>query len=291
MKVVVTGTGGRLGAAVARQLRERHRVVAYDRRAMDLRCPQQMDDHLGALEFEVLINCAAVTQVDYAEQHPVEAHEANALAPAHMAAICARRGARMIHVSTDYVYDGAAPGLRRETDAVNPLSVYGRTKREGEERVLEADDRFIVARTSWVFGPDRPSFVDQIIARAQKEADCGAIADKFSSASYSLDMAEQLDFLLSVREGGVYNLCNEGSCTWHTLGQAALDTVAALGWKLHTRTLAEQRLADMTALLAPRPVHTSLDVTRLAAATSLRPRPWREALADYLRTYYASPVR
>lgn len=114
---VFTGTGGRLGGALARRLRECHRVVAYDRRAMDLRDPDRIADHLTALEFDVLINCAAVTSLDYCENHPDEADAVNARAPALMAAHCAARGARMIHVSTDYVYDGSRPGLRTEEEA------------------------------------------------------------------------------------------------------------------------------------------------------------------------------
>ncbi len=287
MNVVVTGTGGRLGAAVARHLRTRHRVVAYDRRAMDLREPAQMEDHLSGLKYEVLINCAAVTSVDYCEQHSDEAHAVNAAAPALMAGLCRARGARMIQVSTDYVYDGTKPGLRSEDDPVLPLGVYARSKRGGEERVLSESPANLVVRTSWVFGPDRPSFVDQVIEKAVKEADCSVVGDKFSSCSYSLDMAEQLERLMENPEAcGVLNLCNEGECSWREFGQAALDIVAELGWKLQCRTLQSMKLADMKQFIAPRPVHTALDVSRLAAATGLRPRPWREALTDYLKIYF-----
>lgn len=287
MKVVVTGTGGRLGGAVARHLRERHRVVAYDRKAMDLREPARVEDHLLALEFDVLINCAAVTSLDYCEQHPGEAARVNADAPAQMAVLCRRRGARMIHVSTNYVYDGSRPGLRRETDAAAPLSVYACSKHDGELAVLAEDEGNLVARTAWVFGPDRPAFVDHIIARAQKEADLAAIGDSFSSASYSLDMAEQLERLMEPEvPGGLYNLSNAGACSWLELGQAALDEAAALGWKLRTRTLRGMALAEMETFIAPRPLWTSMEVGKLEQATGRRVRPWREALRDYLQTYW-----
>jgi len=288
VNIVVTGTGGRLGAAVARHLRHRHRVVAYDRKAMDLREPAQISDHLQGLEFHVLINCAAVTSVDYCEQHPDEAWEVNARAPALMAGHCRERNARMIQISTDYVYDGTSPGLRREADPLAPLGVYAATKCEAEAAVMAANPGNIVARTSWVFGPDRESFVDQVIARARKNASCGAIGDKFSSCSYSLEMAGQLERLLETpAAGGVFNLCNEGACSWFELGQAALDIVAGLGWKLRCCTLERMCLAEMNSFIAPRPVHTAMDVPKLAAATGLRPRAWREALGDYLRTFYS----
>ncbi len=289
MRVVVTGTGGRLGAAVARHLREAHRVVAYDRKAMDLRDPARITDHLTGLEFEAIINCAAVTSVDYCERHPDEAQAVNADAPALMAKLCRERGARLIHVSTDYVYDGTRQGLKTESDPAGPLGVYARTKHEAELRVLEEDAGHLVTRTSWVFGPDRPGFVDQIIDRALKAPDCGAIADKFSSCSYSLEMAGQLSRLLgNPAAAGVLNLCNDGACSWLELGQAALDTVASLGWPLRCRQLTPQRLTEMDAFIAPRPLHTAMSVEALTAATGLRPRPWREALADYLTTYYGA---
>jgi dTDP-4-dehydrorhamnose reductase len=287
MNIVVTGTGGRLGAAVARHLRQNHRVVAYDRRAMDLRSPEQIRDHLLGLQFDVLINCAAVTSPDYAEQHPDEARDVNTLAPQLMAELCQQRGARMIQLSTDYVYDGSQPGLRRETDLCGPLGIYARTKHAGDLAVLAAGDRHLVARTAWVFGPDRPSFVDQIIARAQKETDCEAIADKFGSASYSADMAVQLEYLARHPDAsGIVNLCNTGLCSWFDLGQAALNAAVDLGWKLRCRTLRPRRLRDITAFIAPRPVYTSMDTTRLGSLTGRRPRPWQDALCDYLATYY-----
>jgi dTDP-4-dehydrorhamnose reductase len=288
MNVVVTGTGGRLGAAVARHLRQRHRVVAYDRRAMDLCEPAQIEDHLLGLEFEALVNCAAVTSIEYCERNPDEAFKVNAKAAALMAKLCRERGARMIHISTDYVYDGSMPGLRSEDDPVAPVCVYARSKREGEEAVLAESSANLIARTSWVFGPDRPGFVDQMIERAMKDTECEAIGDKYSSCSYSLEMAEQIERLLErPAASGVVNLCNEGVCSWRELGQAALDIVSTLGWKLKCRTLGNIRLEDMTQFTAQRPVYTSMDVRKLAETTGVKPRPWREALTDYLNVYYA----
>lgn len=287
MRVVVTGTGGRLGAAVARHLRDRHQVVAYDRKALDLREPRRIEDHLLGLEFDALINCAAVTSLEYCETHADEAAAVNVAAPALMARISRERNARMIHVSTNYVYDGTAPGLRRETDPAVPLSSYARTKLEGEEEVLACDGRNIVARTAWIFGPDRNSFVDQIVGRAKKETECAAIGETSSSASYSLDMAALLERLLPAAiPGGLYNLSNAGPASWLEMGQSALDILTSLGWKFRCRTLAAQKLADMKSFIAARPVHTVMDLTKISGAAGVTPRPWREALEEYLRTYY-----
>ncbi len=287
MRIIITGTGGRLGAAVARRLRDRHRIIAWDRKAMDLRCPAQIEDHFGALEFDAVIHCAAVTGVDYCEEHPEEAVAVNTTAPAQIARLCRERGARLVHVSTDYVYDGRQPGLRMESDPCLPLGQYARTKHAAELAVLEVDAGFVVARASWIFGPDRPGFVDSVIARAMKEAACGAIADKWSNPSSSWDLAERLEALVLNRAAnGVVNLSNAGGCSWLEYGQAALDLAHAAGVPLKCRTLSSLRCADMPGFLAPRPVHTAMDTTRLAALTGKPVRPWQEALADYIQTYY-----
>ncbi|MES2707114.1 MAG: dTDP-4-dehydrorhamnose reductase [Verrucomicrobiota bacterium] len=291
MRIIITGTGGRLGAATARFLRDRHRVIAWDRKAMDLKEPERILDHFGAVQFDAVIHCAALTAVDYCEQHPDEARAVNTEAPALMAKICRERGARLIHVSTDYVYDGRTPGLRVETDPTAPLGVYAASKRAAEEAVLAASADFLVARTSWVFGPDRASFADTVLDRARREADGGAIADKWGTPSYSHDAAALLEaLLLNPDATGIVNLCNAGACSWLEYGQACLDLAAEAGIPLKCRTLKPLRLAEMSAFTAPRPVHTAMDTTRLATLTGLRVRPWREALAEYIQTYHA-PAR
>jgi dTDP-4-dehydrorhamnose reductase len=287
MRIIITGTGGRLGAAVARHLRDRHRVIAWDRKALDLRSPEQIADHFGGLEFDAVIHCAALTGVDYCEQHPEEAHAVNTAAPAQIARICHQRGARLIHISTDYVYDGRAPGLREESDACAPLGVYAQTKHAAELAVLATDPAFLVARASWIFGPDRAGFVDAIIQRAQKDPDCGAIADKWSTPSYSVDQAALLEALvLHPGAGGVVNLGNAGACSWMEYGQAGLDLAHAAGIPLKCRVLTPQKCADLPGFLVGRPVHTAMDTTRLASLTGRDIRPWQEALADYIGTYY-----
>ena len=287
MRIIITGTGGRLGAAVARHLRDRHRVIAWDRKALDLQSPGQIDDHFGALEFDAVIHCGALTGVDYCEQHAEEAHAVNTAAPAHIARICASRGAKLIHISTDYVYQATVPGLRRESDPCQPIGVYGTTKRAAEIAVLDAHPDFLVARASWIFGPDRPGFVDFVIQRARTEPNVSAIADKWSTPSYSEDQAVLLEALLFNPDArGIVNLCNAGGCHWLEYGQAALDFAQAAGVQLQCRTLSPASCSDMSGFLIPRPVHTSMDTTRLADLTGQRIRPWREALEEYIGTYY-----
>ncbi|PYJ84548.1 MAG: dTDP-4-dehydrorhamnose reductase, partial [Verrucomicrobia bacterium] len=158
----------------------------------DLGEPDQMRTTLGALQFDVLINTAAQTNVDRCETHREEAFALNAEAPRVLAEICAGRTARFIHISTDYVFDGKKREPYTEEDEAEPISVYGESKREGERRALEANESALMVRVSWVFGPDRPSFVDWAIDQAREREDVSAIADKWATPTYTLDLAKLL---------------------------------------------------------------------------------------------------
>jgi dTDP-4-dehydrorhamnose reductase len=291
LRVVVTGTGGRLGGAVARRLRQRgHRVVAWDRKALDLTIPEQIDDHFGGARYDVVVNCAAATLLDWCEDHPEEAAMVNAEAPRRMAGHCRAQGARLVHVSTDYVYDGRSPGLRGEDDPVQPLGIYAATKAEGERLVLASGADAVVARVSWVFGPDRPAFPDQILRQAMRGEACAAVADKWSVPTYSHDLADMIGWLLGQPGiNGILNLGSEGSCSWQEYGQATLDLAAELGLPLTVRQVEPLTLATMKSFRAARPLWTAMSTRRLRSL-GFAPRPWREALGDYLRTYYAGAV-
>lgn len=292
LRVVVVGSGGRMGAALVRHLRstpERFHVVAYDHKAMDLLRPGQIEDHLRAIQFDALINCAAMTSLEGCEDRPEEATQVNVEAPRQMAMICDAVGARMIQISTDYVYDGTQPGLRREGDPENPLSQYARTKCAGDQAVLGVNKTFLSARTSWVFGPDRPSFVDQILLQALRDEEVFGIADKFSVPSSSADLALWLTAILERPAiHGVLNLCNTGQASWHSYAQQALDIARELGWPLRFTTVTGTKLADIKAFRAPRPYFTTMSSELLAREIGQKIRSWNDALREYLETFYSS---
>ena len=190
-----------------------------------------------------------------------------------MAQVSLAKDARVFHLSTDYVFDGVAEGHRQESDLTNPLSVYGQSKAAGEERVLAVSDRFLVIRTSWVFGPHRPSFLDAILQRAREQETVEAIDDKYSSPCYSVDFASLLEPLVDADiAGGLLHLCNSGTCSWREYGQYAVDVAAELGVELKTREVGGIALASMTNFSAPRPVHTSLSTDRYEELTGSRPK-------------------
>lgn len=290
MKIAIVGSGGRLGAALTRNYAAAgDAVIGFRHADLDLASDDQLRSALTPLEFDVLINCAAQTNVDLCETQTEEAFRINADAVRTMGEICAKKGRRCIHISTDYVFDGEKPTGYTEEDEARPISVYGASKRAGEVALLEVWDRHLVVRVSWVFGPDRPSFVDGILKRALEGEKVEAIADKTAVPTFTLDAAELLrPFLSQLPEGGLLHLCNAGACSWQEYGQLAIDTAAAAGLPIKGKTVAPLRMADLTAFIAKRPVNTAMATDKLARLSGVKPRPWEDAVREYVNRYAAT---
>lgn len=282
-KVVILGSGGRLGAALVREYACDYEVVGFNHAQLDLGAPEQLRATLGRLDFDALINAAAQTNVDRCETHPEEAFLLNAEAPRELAAICRAKEARFIHISTDYVFDGDKRQPYTEEDEARPISVYGESKREGERRALEANDRALVVRVSWVFGPDRPSFIDAILKKAREEEEISAVADKYATPTYTLDICALLKPFLADRKSGLLHLANSGGCSWQEYAQWALDCCHAEGIPMKARKVGAASLADMKNFIAKRPVYSVLSSGNYERATGQTPRPWRDAVAEYVR--------
>lgn len=285
-RIVIVGAGGRLGAALVREYASDFEVVGLNHAQLDLGAPEQMRATLEGLEFNALINAAAQTNVDRCETHQEEAFALNAEAPGVLADICRARKARFIHVSTDYVFDGEKREPYTEEDEARPVSVYGESKREGERRALEANDQALVVRVSWVFGPDRPSFIDAILKKARDEEKISAVADKYATPTYTLDLCALLKpYLADRQDGGLLHLANTGECSWQEYAQWALDCCHAEGIPMKAREVGAASLSDMTTFLAQRPVYSVLSTGQYQGATGQTPRSWRDAVAAYVREH------
>lgn len=286
MKIVVLGSGGRLGAALTREYKSKFDVADFNHAQLDLAKPDQVRDKLSPLKFDLLINAAAFTNVDLAESKRELAFAINAEAPKLLAEICGDKKAKLIHFSTDYVFDGEKHEPYSEDDAATPISIYGKSKRSGEKLVLQTSDRHLVVRVSWVFGPDRPSFIDAMIKRAQEEEKIEAIADKWSTPTSTAEVAEMLPRVFDV-DAGILHLTNSGECTWQEYAQHALDCCRKLDLPLKTKTVGAVKLSDMQNWVARRPVHSVLSTAKYQALSGIKPRPWREAVADYIERSYS----
>ena len=285
-RIVIIGAGGRLGSALAREYAGLFDVVGFNHAQLDLGKPEQLRATLGALEFDTLINTAAQTNVDRCETHQEEAFALNAEAPIVLAEICGKKQARFIHISTDYVFDGEKREPYTEEDEARPISVYGESKREGERRALEANDRAMIVRVSWVFGPDRPSFVDWAIGQAREREDVNAIADKWATPTYTLDLAQLLKALITSDEiAGILHLANRGECSWQEYAQWALDCCRAEGFPMKATKIGKASLAEMKSFIAKRPVYSVLSTGKYESLTGITPRPWQEAVAEFVREY------
>jgi dTDP-4-dehydrorhamnose reductase len=288
MKIVVLGAGGRLGAALMRECREKHEVADFNHAQLDLASLDDVRGKLGTMSFEVLINAAAFTNVDACETERERAFLINAEAPGVLAEICNAKTARLIHFSTDYVFDGEKRAPYTEGDQANPISLYGESKLMGEKNVLAADSGHLVVRVSWVFGPDRPSFIDAMIKRAQQHENIDAIADKFSTPTYTHDIASMLPrFFDRGVDGGILHFANAGKCSWQEYAQWALDCGWDAGIPLRARTVGALKLSEMKNWVARRPVYSVLSSAKYEELTGTTPRAWREAVADYITRFYS----
>jgi dTDP-4-dehydrorhamnose reductase len=269
-----------------RRYRTDFEVRGFTHSEIDLADVDELEEVLKPLPFDVLINCAAMTNVDLCEEQRDTAFEVNATAPELLAHICEDKEAKLIHFSTDYVFDGRKNTPYVEDDPAEPVSIYGESKREGEENVLFVSEQNLVVRVSWVFGPDRPSFVDNVISRAKENSEVVAVTDKFSTPTYTEDIASALPQFFSNGVGGLLHFANQGQCSWQEYAQFALETCAAEGVSLKATAVGPLKLSDMQNCTAPRPVYTVLSTARFAEITGQTPRPWRDAVAEYIRNNY-----
>jgi len=303
MKIVILGAGGRLGAALMRKYREGFDVVSFNHAQLDVSNFDELQTKLRATSFDLLFNAAAFTNVDLCETKRDEAFLINAEAPRVLAEICRDKRAKLIHFSTDYVFDGGKREPYLETDSANPISVYGESKLAGEQNVLAVQDRHLIVRVSWLFGTDRPSFIDAMIKRAQENEEIDAVADKFATPTYTDDIAEML-VVAAAGDGtqagvtdpgynaasdysGILHFTNTGECTWQEYAQWALDCCQDTGLPLKGKTVGARKLKDMTNWVARRPVYSVLSSAKYTKLTGRSPRTWREAVADYIRRFYS----
>lgn len=260
-----------------------HEIIEMPRALLDLGDPAAAVETLREVAFDVLLNPAGLTGLEECEDNPEEARQANVAGPAALAELCREVGARMIHFSTDYVFDGKAPGLKSEEDLTSPLSIYGMSKHEGELAVLAAGGT--VVRVAWVFGPEKPAFPDQLLADALAGKPLAAVADKFSLPTYTQDLAEWIAALIRrVGTSGLFHACNSGEpVSWHGMAEEIVAFLTERGLLETGVTVRPLSVMDLPSLRAPRPIHTAMATDQLTAVLGVEPRDWREALRHHLK--------
>ncbi len=277
--LLVTGADGQLGRALRQRAADRGlSVVGVDVAEMPLDDRAAIQRGVAGARPRFVLHCGAITNVDGCEAEPLLAYRINGLATAWIAEAAAAAGAGLAYVSTDFVFDGQLGPTPYPTDAdVRPLSVYGASKRLGEEAVLaHGKDDFYVVRTSWVFGPGGNNFPRAILNRARSGQPLKVVTDQVGRPTMTLDLADALLDVAAMRPaGGVYHAANEGHCSWHRF---AVDTLRLSGLEVE---VGEQTAADLDRP-APRPSWSVLDTDKLAAVRGKRLPEYTDALARHL---------
>jgi len=273
MKVLVTGGGGMLGRDVVRACERRGaEAVAITHPDLDITDGPAVDETVGRHRPDVVVNCAAWTDVDGAEDHEAEATRVNSEAAGVVAAAAAEVGAGILHPSSDYVFDGAKGSPYVESDPTAPRSAYGRSKLAGETSVAVANPKHFVVRSSWLFGAAGRNFVETMLQLATRESEVLVVADQVGCPTYTAHLAGAIARLIEGEAYGVHHVAASGSCSWFEFAQEIFDQSG-----VECRVMAGT--TEMLARKAPRPPYSVLASERPDA---IRLPSWREGLSEYL---------
>jgi dTDP-4-dehydrorhamnose reductase len=277
IRPLVTGSNGLLGQAVTERFETVWpETVSSTREFLDLEDFWRLRSEMERLAPTLVVNCAAYSDVDGCERHPDRAFRENRDAPVNLARACRAMGIPLVHISTDYVFDGRASEPYREEDAPGPLSVYGESMWEGEREVMREHPDSLIVRTSFLVGPGRPGFLQRSLESAARGERVRAVIDWVNAPTHTRDLAEAIERLARLGSRGLVHFTNQPACSKL---EFAREVLRAGGFD---PALAEPvRRADLQ-LPAPRPERTPLDLSRYISLTGAVPRTWQAAIAEHL---------
>lgn len=270
--ILVVGANGMLGRDMMALIGDTARGVDIDE--IDITSLESTNRIIRTLKPEVVINCAAYTDVDGCETNPETAMQVNGEGVAHLAMASLEIGARLVHVSTDYVFDGGKGVPYVEEDAPCPLGIYGESKLAGEMNATFNPDHLIV-RTQWLYGVHGKNFVETMLRLAKEKDELAVVDDQIGSPTWTVDLAGAILALLKSGQRGIYHAANSGFCSWNGFAKAIFEEVGLL---THVRSMTTAELNRP----ARRPLYSTLDCSKLERDTGFHPQPWRSALKTYL---------
>ena len=284
-KFLITGAKGQVGYCLTQQLQGKHEILAVDRDKLDITDQSAVKNAVENFHPDVIINAAAHTAVDRAETE-VELSEAiNVKGPQYLAEAAKDVGATILHISTDYVFDGQREGKYKETDATDPQGVYGKTKLEGEQAVAKANDKFIVLRTAWVFGEHGNNFVKTMLRLAKTRDTLGVVADQIGGPTYAGDIAASLiQIAEKIIAGedvqyGIYHFTGEPYVSWCDFAKAIFDEAVSQNVLEKAPLVNSITTADYPTP-AKRPANSCLDLTKIQQVFDIQPSNWQKALKN-----------
>jgi dTDP-4-dehydrorhamnose reductase len=285
MRALVTGGSGQVGGAFIAQAAD-HDVQAFapGREVLDLADPDAIRQFMTSNRFDLIVNCAAYTAVDKAETEAELAQSINALAPGILAEEAAKQGVPIIHVSTDYVFDGERAGAYVEDDAVAPLGVYGASKLAGEAAVRAANPHHAVLRTAWVLSAGGANFLNTMIRLAEARDEVGVVSDQIGCPTSASDIAHALHLIARTSQVGTWHFVNDGVASWHDLARFIFAEMALRGLKVprcNAITTAEYPTP------ARRPGNSVLNTMKFQADFGYKARNWQDAVREILQERFA----
>ncbi|MCR8645200.1 dTDP-4-dehydrorhamnose reductase [Paenibacillus sp. N1-5-1-14] len=276
MKVLITGAGGQLGHDLIRVLQDEHEVTAYKRIELDITQFSKVSEVITQDRPDVIVHAAAFTNVDRAQIDRDAAYQVNATGAWHVAAVASQIGAKVVYVSTDYVFNGTKREAYRETDQVSPVSVYGASKLYGEQFTQLLCPQSYIVRTSWLYGASGSNFVTKVLAHAASHRKLTMVDDQFGSPTYTLDLAIWIAALIQTNKYGLYHVSNRGSCSRYEFARTILDHYG----------LSDVPITPIATApaphVAPRPHYSVFDDEAIRVQELPRMRVWSEALRDFL---------
>ncbi len=295
MKVLVTGSNGQLGWEICRQGKERDfSIIPLDIPEFDITDRAAVERAVSESLPGVVVNCAAYTAVDRAESDREPAFAVNRDGPSYLAAACSKRGIPLIHISTDYVFDGRKAGPYLEADRVCPIGVYGRSKAEGEEKVRQILKEHIIIRTSWLCGVHGNNFVKTMLDLGRERDEIRVVADQYGCPTFAADLAGAvLDISLKILNGqrdswGTYHYCGGGRTTWFDFASKIFEI--AKGYEqLKVKRVIPIRTEEYPTA-AKRPSNSAMDCSLLTCNFNILQPLWEDSLAAMMARLYASSI-
>jgi dTDP-4-dehydrorhamnose reductase len=282
MKILITGSGGMLGKNLVCRLNSLFRsenpqleVIAADHKCLDITHNANVLKFIAHVKPDAIVNCTAFSHVDACETQISEAFAVNAVGAKNIALAGRALGVKVIHISTDYVFDGTKNGHYEETDEPNPLSIYGKSKLKGELAVQEITDDYAIIRTAWLFGPYRRNFVTAILDLGEKNGTISVVTDQYGCPTYTADLSNAIWMVIRLNLKGIYHVTNSGTCSRYEWAKKIFELKGSQVSVLPIKTTDYKRAARV-------PQNSSLDCTKYTQASGQKMRPWQEALEEYL---------
>ena len=281
MRILVTGSAGQLGNELHNVLEQnKPGITLYtDIHDLDLTDAAAVRKYIVDNEISHIVNCAAFTAVDKAEQEPAICAKVNTDAVKNIAEVAADYGVKVIQISTDYVFDGTAHQPYRESDKVNPISTYGTTKRKGEMVLLSMSPDAVIIRTAWLYSPYGNNFVKTMLRLGAERSELGVVCDQIGTPTYARDLAEAIYAILTARQWvpGIYHFSDEGACSWYDFTKAIHRIAGITGCNV------KPIMTDDYPTAAARPPYSVLDKTRIKKTYGITIPHWEESLQNCIK--------